>query len=299
MKSTTISRFFCSVALAFAMIQTAKAELVAYDPFLSGGNRGAGEYTTGTDMRTMGAAALGWVGTSGVDGFGISHTGSTSNFQADGSSNQDSPAVSYEQGGQMQWLGTTSTSPFLRQLNRQLNPVPSSSEWWFSIMVNRIEWSDTASSSYIVGGFTTDQNGTNGLQVGYSNGNGDGAPDLVLRSGGTLTNLLADAPQNDTQYVLVKLDLNTSGNDTVSVWVDPLSVSPLGAADVVITDQNISDSLSPFTYSRYESPQDSGHIKFDEIRLATDLNSITGIPEPTSMVLCGIGMIAMGCKRRR
>lgn len=277
---------------AFAMSAFAgsvSAELVAYDPFLSGGDRGAGEYSPGVDMRTMGAAALGWVGTSGLDGFGVAHTGSTSNFQAN-AAGEDSAAVSYEQGGRLQWLGAGSA--FDRNLERQLNPTVASSEWWMSIMVNRLAWT-AANNSYAVGGFTNDAN--NGLQVGYDNSAGDTAPDLILRVGGQNIVLAADTASSDNQLVIVRLDV-VAGLDTISVWIDPDNVND--AADLVLTNIDLTDSQTPFTQSRYESPGSSGNTFFDELRLATTFEDVNGVPEPGSLALLGLGGLAMLRRRR-
>ena len=282
--------------LLVCCVTAAQANLVAYDPFLSGDNRGAGEYTAGNDMRTMGAAALGWQG-GPPDGFGIAHSGSTGNFQAN-ALGEDSAAVSYEQGGRVQWIGV-GNFPFNRNITRQLNPTPNSNEWWMSIMVNRLNWAnDPANDTYVVGGFT-DASG-NGLQIGYDNSVGlDAAPDLVLRSNGVNTVLAADTASSDNQYVLVKLDVDVAGNDTVSVWVDPASVNPLGAADVVISDQDLTSSLAPFTQSKYESPGKSGVAFFDEIRLATTFQAVTEVPEPATLAFVGLGVCLLGATRGR
>lgn len=296
MRLKKIVKIAICALLMFSPTAMIHAALVANDPFLSGGDRGAGEYTPGSDVRTQGAAAVGWVGSSGLDGFGVPHAGSTSNFQPN-ATGEDSPAVSYEQGGRLQWLGV-GNFPFDRNITRQLNATPSSSEWWFSIQTNRLAWSgDQSAATYAVGGFT-DGSG-NGLQVGYDNSAGDADPDLVLRSNGINTLLAADTASSDNQLVIVKLDVNTSGNDMISVWADPSTVSPLGAPDVTITDQDLTSSLAPFTQSKYESPGQSGVVFWDEVRLATDFNSVVGIPEPTSILLLGFGVFVAGVLRNR
>ncbi|MEQ8835348.1 MAG: PEP-CTERM sorting domain-containing protein, partial [Lacipirellulaceae bacterium] len=229
--------------------------------------------------------------------FGIPHSGSTGNFQAN-ALGEDSAAVAYEQGGRVQWLGVPNF-PFDRNITRQLNPTPSSSEWWMSIMVNRLNWgNDPANDTYVVGGFT--DAGGNGLQVGYDNSAGqDANPDLVLRSNGINTVIAADTASSDNQYVLVKLEIDPVGNDTISVWADPSSVDPLGTADVIITDQDLTSSLAPFTQSKYESPGQSGAAFFDEIRLSTDFDSIIQIPEPASLALLGVAFGLVGVSRKR
>ncbi|MEM8681307.1 MAG: PEP-CTERM sorting domain-containing protein, partial [Planctomycetota bacterium] len=258
--------------------------------------RGAGEYTPGTDMRTMGAAALGWVGTMGVDGFGVAHSGSSGNFLAN-DLGEDSPAVTYEQGGRMQWIGV-GNFPFDRNITRQLNPTVASDEWWFSIMTNRLGWSGgPADNTFTVGGFT-DASG-NGLQVGYDDSLGqDSMPDLVLRANGVNNVLAADTASSDNQLVIVQMLIDQAGDETLNVWVDPASLSPVPGPDLTIMT-DLTSSLTPFTQSKYESPGQSGVVFFDEIRLGLDFQSVTGVPEPGSVGLVLTGLALIGLRRRR
>jgi len=277
-------------------VNSASAALVAFDPFLTGDNRAAGEYTAGNDIRTMGAAAIGWVG-GPPDGFGVAHSGNTGNFQANAADNGN-PTVGGipTQAGRMQWIGV-GNFPFNRNITRQLNPTPNSTEWWMSLTLTRVNWTGTpADNTFIVGGFT--DAGGSGLQIGYDDSAGqDGIPDIVLRSGGVNYQIEADAPASSTRYLLAKLDVNTSGNDTISIWNSPASVLALGAPDVTLNTFNVSDSLTPFTQSKYESPGQSGVAYFDEILLGTTLNSI--IPEPTSLALVLMGAGGLFAVRRR
>jgi len=262
--------------------------LQAVDPFLSGDSRAAGEYTSGVDVRTQGAAAAGWVGTSGIDGYGVAHTGTTANFQSNATGENNS-AVTYEQGGRLQWIGV-GDFPFDRKITRQLNPVPSSTEWWVSVMVNRLGWSSSSANTFAVGGFTGASG--SGLQVGYDDQlANDFTPDLVVRLGGANRVIETDAPANSSRLVLMQLLVNTTGNDTVSVWDNPSGVDPLGAADFVWNDVNVTDSLTPFTQSNYESPGQSGVAYFDEVRLATNLAGViaAGPTTPGSSIFAASG----------
>ncbi len=292
----TVGAMALTVSMGFlSYAPSASATLVAYDPFLSGSNRGAGEYDPGIDIRQQGAAALGWVGSSGVDGFGVAHAGATtSNFQPN-AVGEDSVAVDYEQGGRLQWIGV-GNFPLDRNVTRQLNPTPSSTEWYFSIMTNRLGWSDVTTNTYAVGGFT-DENG-NGLQVGYDDTAGNNIPDLVLRVGGTNVVLTADAPSSANQFVFVKLTINQTGNDTIDVWIDPATLTATTPSDLTLTSFNVSDSLTPFTQSKYESPGQSGPVFWDEIRLGTTFEAVSAIPEPASLALLGLGGLAVLGRRR-
>ncbi|MEM6313561.1 MAG: PEP-CTERM sorting domain-containing protein [Planctomycetota bacterium] len=292
-----------ATALTTAVSAPAFGQLVAYDPFLSGNNRGAGEYSPGNNLAGQGAAALGWVGTSGIDGFGVPYTtpaGSavTGNFQAN-ALGEDSAAVDYEQGGRVQWIGV-GNFPADRTINRQLNPIPASPTYFMSIMTNRLAWSGTpADNTYVVGGFT-DATGT-GLLVGYDDVLNDGTPELVFRStndpSGTSTILLPDAPSSDNQLVIVGLTINTAGNDVLEIFVDPPSLTATSAPTLTVSSINVTDSLTPFTEARFSSPGQSGVVFFDELRLATDFISVTAIPEPATIGLLGLG--GLGLMRRR
>jgi hypothetical protein len=161
-----------------------------------------------------------------------------------------------------------------------------------------LAWADSATNTYVVGGFT-DAAGT-GIQIGYDDTLGNNIPDLVVRSGGLNTVIRADTASSDNQFVIAQLLIDQSGNDVLNLWVDPATIAPLGLPDVVITDQNITDSLTPFTQSKYESPGQSGVVFFDEIRLATSFNSLVGVPEPSSLVGAALAMVAgLAWVRRR
>ncbi|MEN1678665.1 MAG: hypothetical protein AAGJ46_03680 [Planctomycetota bacterium] len=284
---SVVSRWRATAALALLaglMAGPAQADLLVYDPFLSGDARGDGEYTAGEDMRTMGAAALGFVGQPETpDGFGIPHAGTTSNFRAN-ELGENSAAVDYEQGGRIQWIGAPNF-PFNRELTRQFTPTVTgtqSDEWWFSIMVNRLSWPDApdaADVTYVVGG-VTDASG-NGIQIGYDDEIGDGFPDLVLRSNGTNTVLTQDSVPNANQFIIVKLTIDTAtdGNETIEVWNDPTTLAALAdAPDLTISDQDLFDTESPFTQTKYESPAQSGVAFFDEIRLGTTQEAVVPAP---------------------
>jgi hypothetical protein len=272
----------------------ARAVLVAADSFLTGTNRPAGQYGTG-DIRSSGTTVLGWPALS-------QYTGSTSNFLIE-TAFQNSPAVTYDTEGpqgQVSWNGGTTV--FNRNAVRALSPTTTSSTWWFSIMVNRLNWT-TTQNSFAVAGFTTDSSGSDGLQIGYSDATSDGIPSLVLRSDNTLTTILDNAPSSTVQFVIAKLTLSTAGTDSISIWRNPADVSSeaaLGATSIPVLNQEISNLLNPFTHSRFESPGVSGFVKFDEIRLATDFESLVAIPEASSFLAVGaVGMLFAAVRRFR
>jgi hypothetical protein len=305
------SYLFCSTLVASAVIATPalaepdfwsdlKPGVVAYDPFIvtDEGARGDGEYSASSDVRTQGAAAFGWEGSAGVDGFGVPHSGSTSNFVPNAIGN-DAAAVDYEQDGRLQWLGV-GNFPFDRNLTRQLNPTVTSDTWYQSMILNRTSWEalNAPDSTYVVGGFT--DSGGNGLQIGYDDTAGDGNPDLVIRLDGVNQVLLADTASSVTQFVVTRLTIDESGDDTIDVLVNPASLASEPASYDLSFTAEIADNLSPFTQSKYESPGQSGVLFWDEVLLTTDFDSISNpiIPEPTSLALFAASFLLMLRRRR-
>ncbi|MEO0587847.1 MAG: hypothetical protein AAF078_09420, partial [Planctomycetota bacterium] len=293
-RSITTASLLTALAATPALAQPAfwadlEPGVVAYDPFrnieqdgdIALREPGLGEYESGVDIRTQGAAAFGWVGSAGVDGFGVAATGTTSNYQHN-FLGENSAAVDYEQAGRLQWLGV-GNFPFNRELTRQLNTTAtavSSNVWYQSLIVNRLGWAeqggfptDAANSTYAVGGFVDGLGG--GLQIGYDDTAGDGLPDLVIRLDGVNQVLLADTDSSVTQYVVTRLTVNETGDDTIDVLVNPATVaSEPGTYDFSFTAA-VTDSLTPFTQSKVESPGQSGPVFFDELLLTTDFASAT------------------------
>jgi len=285
----------CSLALIFSLLAgRVDATLVAYDAFLTGTDRAAGQYATG-NVTISNTAILGWPAPPPNVAGSTAYSGTTSNYQIEAGASQNSPLVDYDTEvtpggaqGQLNWIGAS--GDFNRNVIRNLSPIPSSNQWWMSIMVNRTgaAWANTgtANNRFVVGGFANALDSLNGLAIGYSNVSGDGVPDLVLRSNyNVLTTLIPDAPGNTVQFVIVKLIVDPVGlaaNDEVSVWVNPTNVSSVAAlgAPLVTMMQDVANSLTPFTASRFVSLGVSGVAKFDELRLATRFGGLFVVPEP-------------------
>lgn len=284
------------VAAAMGSGGSASAALLAHDPFLMGGNLALGQYTDGQDIRSKNTVVTGFAATG--------YAGTTANFQGSNTALATAAAID-EAGGSMKWLGVTSTTPFDRNVTRQLPSAvaaTSSNQWWFSSIVSRTAtgWG-IAGQTYVVGGVTAADG--NGLQIGFDNTAQDANPDLVLRLNGVNTVLAANIAANSSQYVVIGLQVNTSGNDLISVWINPASLTAATPADLTISTLNITDSLTPFTQSKYQSPAISGEAFFDEFRLGTTATAVTGvallIPEPASLALLGLGGLCLLAGRRQ
>lgn len=100
---------------------------------------------------------------------------------------------------------------------------------------------------------------------------------------------------NETFLIVGQLDL-VSGNDTLSLWVNPTIGSALGTADLIDT------SIAFEGLSSVSGRYGSNNLILDEFRLGTTLDSvgISAVPEPSSYALiAGALSLAWITVRRR
>jgi len=150
--------------------------------------------------------------------------------------------------------------------------------------------------------FATDETGTPnsangfGTRAGAGNiNNGELEPMINQNRGGGATAL--DVSDGQTHFIVGKMELSSTGDDTLSLWYDiDLSETEgtLGLPDGTVT-ANLTIDSDTFSIS---SGGGSAGI-YDEIRLGESLADVTPIPEPAS----GLGVVAFGViamlKRRR
>lgn len=308
----------CSAATLF-ICQPARAYLIAGDSFLIGGT---GNYTAGDITPQNPTSSFGFSG-AWADG-----TTATSTYVASATA-LDATVPTYEVGGSG---GYSSTGDFVRRVFRPLAaytaPAAGTPTYWMSGLIRRTGGADNGAGQFTVVGFVghaaalTDDNFVDsavdhtiqGLQWGFV---GDGANnDLVLRhrqqrAGSILqfTDIILDnAAINTTYHVILKLEKDVvvgdpqNNNDRVSVWLNPADISSeLGLGSPTLQVNNFSlaqdtaiDRLTMAT-NLLANP-----TLFDELRFGTTLTDVTtAIPEPSSLVLVGAGMLALLARRRR
>lgn len=115
---------------------------------------------------------------------------------------------------------------------------------------------------------------------------------------------VGDLAVQGTHYAVLKFEMSTTGEDTVSAFLDPVGdIEP--APDMTVTvDQFLADRMSnlvQFTFTGGEATNAGGF--FDELRVGTtwadvNINTLAYVPEPTSAALMAMvaGVAAM---RRR
>lgn len=122
-------------------------------------------------------------------------------------------------------------------------------------------------------------------------GYGDGGP--VIKGTGKFS------PVGQTQFVVYKFDSSVPGASKLSLSVNPVLSGPTIAWDAEVTFQySITGSRVEFGTAFYTG-QTATKTTFDEIRFGRDLQSVTPVPEPGTLVALGMGAWAFLKRQKR
>ena len=111
--------------------------------------------------------------------------------------------------------------------------------------------------------------------------------------------LVPDALENTVYHIVLKLQMNsegsiTTGNDLVSVWINPTntgSEAAAGAPDATFIDFSLSASTNIDRMVFANSSGFASEVSYDEMRFGTTWEDVIGVvPEP------GSGTTPMDCK---
>ncbi len=312
MKLTTV--IFSALTLAFACVaSSAHAQLIAADSYVGG----VGDYTQGFGNSFNGQSSASAIGF--TDPWG---GGSASGNTHPDTLTLDNPAITYETGGKGKFTPSVDFSDFERRFEHTLAPyvAPANDVFYMSHLVNtgpEVANGDTEGFAYVGFGSFANQGRLQGTEdflfgafVGFEpDGNGD--VDLTIRSrtavNGSTATVLQDASAGDTVdnttfHVVMKLTY--TGGDVIDWWVNPTDFS----SDAGMTSSALaSGSIPGFQLG---SAADMNRLTvntfgydrsffFDESRLAYDLASVVGIPEPASALLVSMSLVGFAGRRRR
>jgi hypothetical protein len=128
------------------------------------------------------------------------------------------------------------------------------------------------------------------------------APEVLLTNHTTW-----DEIQGITQSVLLKFEMSTSGQDTISLYLNPVGDEGSNTPDAqVAVDQYLMTTLGSFSAFVFGSATEPS---FDELRVGeawADVQNNTAphywnvtVPEPASLCLVGLAMLGLACGTRR
>ncbi|RZL35871.1 MAG: PEP-CTERM sorting domain-containing protein, partial [Rubrivivax sp.] len=115
---------------------------------------------------------------------------------------------------------------------------------------------------------------------------------------GGAQNANAAIAANSVSLIALRYDFASSGNDTISMWINPLLDAPLGAPDASGAFKNYASAFTGVTlaYGDYKP------FVYDELRIGSSFSAVTAVtavPEPQSFALLLAGLGAIALLRRR
>ena len=148
-------------------------------------------------------------------------------------------------------------------------------------------------------------------QIGAAAGNTAGNIALLMNNNnpaGLVQNTISPIAMGIgvTHLIVGRIDWNATGNETVSLWVDPTDVTSEGLAGATYLSTS-GFELTAITAVRPFVGNTAGALtavsaNFDEFRLGGTWESVTSgavVPEPTTGVLAGLGAISLALSWRR
>jgi hypothetical protein len=311
----------------FTLAMPASASYIAGDSYQTGTNPAAGQYVAGMalDTQPLSLVTPGFV--NGPYGGGSG----TSNFISYATGLSYPPYTQGTNNGSVEWLGANDDG-LVRSVARSFSAVPSSTTYFFNILVSQDGTTTASTSSFVLAGFGNNTvpllgataNEVQGLYIGFSGEASTGtAADLVIRYRNgmdtTADQILVNGTTTNTAAVfdvVAELTVNTSGpaNGTLSYWVNPTDYTSTSTMTALSSGTIQTEAYAPaglptdpinnFSRLTYTADNWTGVAKFSDAEFGTTLGDVVPsvVPAPSSIVMMGIGAVGglgLAIRRRR
>lgn len=272
---TIVTVAACAVSLTLPNVSN--ASLLVYDGFET-----PGDYTAGSTIDGISGGEGNWNGSWTVE-----------NGTADAAVDSIPVSGLEQASGKLVTNNPISAAVNVRRTFDSTEFANLGSEVWFSYAFSREE----GSNNYNV--FIS--NGNTNRYFGLRSEN-DPSDEFraTLRFAGSTVEKSASAVTltNGVDYFVIgKMFFNASGDDRLDVWVNPgdfSSTSALGSSDMFVETAN---TFTDFV-DVWISNGANATYNFDELRIGSELNDVSPIPEPSSLVLMGLAILGLTFLRR-
>jgi len=198
-----------------------------------------------------------------------------------------------------------------RNSNRALAAAPSGSSFYMSGLVkannltDSMDAGESAAMGLIDSIAANTWNISSGLALGITR-NSSGDFYLAAFAAGntyTLGSKLTSTQATQTQMIVLKLDVDTAGNnDTLTAWIAQQGSTNLTQVlSISDIDTGTAANLKTFVVQGLGAADavTATGVFLDEFRFGTQLSDVTSIPEPATIGMLGLGaLVAMVARRR-
>lgn len=287
-----------SVLIPAILLYTAiagQAAIIAADSFWTTGTQADPQYLSGSRFNQNGNADV----TVGTTGFSATNTWNSATGTILPTTAGPSGGLTHNLLSGTARAGSAGYSiDYSRDVSRQLDTtIPVSSTYFLSGLVHTSS-NFAANGNYLSMGFSSGGIGT-GMHLGFHRDSG-GSLQLAAFGGGSIYDLGA-ASLNTTYMIVLELTANASGADSLNAWI----AADGGSLSQALTNQSLEtfSGVSDFGTFRLQRAAPDGATTLlawaDEMRMGTSFSDVALIPEPSSLMLCSIGIAGIVCRRRR
>ena len=263
---------------------TANAALIASDSFAT--TAGGADYNV--DRIYDQNPTVGNTGFTGAWGTG----GTTAALQAANGGLTHPNVVGSALDGQV--IAFTSGGSAPRIVSRAINYAPTDGTYYMSALFQKTAATTTLDVLAGLGpavGTNTDFTATASTLLGIVDGG------MAFYSNSTTTELLTDAEMNigETYMGILQFNFNSAGDDTVIVTLRDASNATVAAQ--TFTGLSLDGNMGRLSMA---TSQFDSTVGLDEIRFGTEIfNVVSLIPEPSTALMLGLGLVGLVARRRR
>lgn len=278
MSAKTIQKLIGVLMLAAT---ASRGAIIAYDGF---------DYAASSTVTNAGTETAEQIGLVDLNG-GSGWTGAWIH-QGFGSPSADTTGASYSYSDGTNSVTTTGVAYNLRSYRNSSRTFGTlaDGDYYFSILINR-NTSNNAGNAKLK--FTQTGTQNRNFEVGFLNGDNN----LDYRVGGNSEVTNVATGNNLTNMIIGKFSLTSGTAGDFTFWLNPADLaSETGSGSGITTSQTAGGGIDGI---RLEYSDGANGGRFDEFRLGTTWDSVTTIPEPSSLLLIGLGLAGAAVFRRR
>lgn len=190
-------------------------------------------------------------------------------------------------------LSTHTVSVASRSMGDQSTRFVDGATLWFSFLLQ-------PGSTFNNWGMAIASGNSSGLTGGF--GMNVSSNGFTARAGGSSSATTTFSWTAGTTYVVVgQMTVSLSGNETTSIWLNPTNlggVTPLGGTTATVSG-NVGTLPGTNAFFAFQGGNQAQQFGIDEIRYGLTYAGVTPVPEPSTLSLAALGLVAALVAKKR